>query len=98
MAINYYDLGEDVTCTLVATKVGIPTDPSPCEFIALKPDGTTFIRYVYGVDAQLVKDLVGNYHVILTPDEWGEWRYRFYGGSPKGSGWNKFVVRPEPLV
>ncbi len=35
------------------------------------------IEYEFGVDAQLVKDDTGQYHVDVAPDETGTWGYRW---------------------
>src|SRR5579872_6677913 len=55
---------------------GVATDPSVLTFQFIKPDGTT-TTYTYGVDAQLVRDSVGNYHVQLAVDLAGNWSYEW---------------------
>lgn len=50
-------------------------DPSTLTFMFEKPDGVV-TTYVYGVDAELVKDATGKFHVELTLDQAGTWIWR----------------------
>ncbi|MBL4763501.1 MAG: hypothetical protein JKY93_12495 [Gammaproteobacteria bacterium] len=49
---------------------GAPADPTTISFLMREPDGeiTTFI---YGTDAELVKDSTGRYHVDFTYQQSG---------------------------
>lgn len=51
-------------------------DPTGLSFTLQPPDGVT-VTYVYGTDAELVKDSVGNYHVDITLSQPGRWAYKF---------------------
>ena len=91
---NTYDYREDVRCTLAVTNSsGTATDPAALNFAFTDPsDNTT--TYVFGVDAELVKDSTGNYHVIVDADEAGMWEYVWWGtGSGKGAKEMSFKVR-----
>ena len=61
---------------------GAYVDPIVLVFNLTKPDGT-FITYTYGTDLELIKDSVGNYHVDLTMDSVGFFRYKYV---PTGGG------------
>lgn len=54
------------------------TDPSTITFKFEDPSGTE-TTYVYGIDAELVKDGTGEYHADISTDESGTWSWRFIG-------------------
>lgn len=61
---------------------GVLTDPTTITFKILQPDPLILpqaVSYVFGVDAQLVRDSVGVYHVDWTADQDGDYCYRFEG-------------------
>jgi hypothetical protein len=50
--------------------------------------------YTYGVDAGLVKDSVGNYHLNVSATARGTWPYRWYStGTGQAAGESWFFVR-----
>jgi hypothetical protein len=57
-----------------------PADPTTVTFL-MRPLGGTVTTYVYGVNAQVVKDAVGKYHVDAIINASGAWLYRFEGGG-----------------
>ena len=57
-------------------------DPANVYFQVKDPVGA-LLDYQYGVDAELVKESTGVYHVDVSVTMPGEWHYRFYS---TGSG------------
>ncbi|MGD9539100.1 MAG: hypothetical protein AB7P52_17845 [Alphaproteobacteria bacterium] len=56
---------------------GDPVDPAAVVFTVKPPSGSVVI-YTYGVDAELVKDATGGYHVDVDASIAGTWRYRWH--------------------
>lgn len=76
---NHYSVGNLVRVSAVfKDAAGTAIDPTTVGFKVRRPDTGAVTTYVYGTDAQLVKDSVGNYHVDVSADATGEWPYRFY--------------------
>jgi uncharacterized protein YfaS (alpha-2-macroglobulin family) len=83
MAVNTYDLGDLVRCSGAFTNASdAAVDPDTVLFQFRTPSGD-ITTYTYGVDAELVRDSLGNYHVDVDANEVGEWWVRFYS---TGSG------------
>jgi uncharacterized protein YfaS (alpha-2-macroglobulin family) len=59
---------------------GNAVDPTTVTFNIRQPD-ETYIEYVYSVDAELIRDGVGLYHVDFTVDQAGEYCYGFVGAG-----------------
>ena len=81
MSISYYDIGD--VARVVGTfqqQDGTFVDPSTVTFTFTKPNNAP-VTYVYGTDAQLVKDAVGKYHVDLAIDTSGMWPYKYAGSG-----------------
>lgn len=77
--LNEYDLGDLVRCSgSFTTTAGAAMDPAAVFFKVKDPEGTVSTPIQYGVDAALVKDSTGNYHVDVDANKSGTWRYRFY--------------------
>lgn len=55
-------------------------DPASVTFKVRAPNGTT-TTYVYGTDAQLVKESVGHYRADVNADQAGQWTFRFESGG-----------------
>ena len=84
---NTYKLGTAVKVTAAFTDLaGIAFDPSSVVCAVQKPSDAAGAdtAYTYGVDAQLVRDDVGAYHLWIATDEVGTWAYRFTGDDPGG--------------
>lgn len=78
-AIERVMVGALVRCSAVfTTAAGVAQDPGAVRFRAKDPSGGV-TEYVYGSDAELVKDSTGNYHVDVDADEPGTWYFRFAG-------------------
>ena len=93
-SINTYDIGDLVRCQGIFTDAASTvTDPAAITFKVKNPSGTT-TTYVYGTDAQLVKDSTGTYYVDVSINSAGVWYYRFAStGSGQAAGENYFRAR-----
>ena len=77
MTVNSYDVGALVRCSAAFTNIaGAAIDPAAVKFKYRTPAGS-ITTLIYGTDAALVKDSVGNYHVDVSPTTHGDWLYRF---------------------
>lgn len=71
---------------------GAAVDPTAVLFKYEDPSGN-IITLTYGIDAALVKDSVGNYHVDIDCDEPGTWHWGFRGtGTNQAADEDSFVV------
>ncbi len=97
MSNNLYTIGQLVRVTGTFTNVaGAAADPTTIKFKYLTPAAKTSL--VYGTDGALVKDSTGVYHVDLTLDKEGKWRYRFEGtGALIAAGEGEFQVANSPF-
>lgn len=91
-----YDIGDLVkisgTFTDSANTAGDPTTVS----ITIAPPTSAETTYVYGTDAALVKDSVGNYHANWSCAESGVHRYRWVStGTLQAAEEGWFTVRPQ---
>jgi len=86
-----YNEGTLITLTAVfKDTAGTEADPTTVTFRLKKPDETVIV-YVYGTDAELVKDSTGNYSVGYTPDMGGDFIYRWEGtGAVEVAGESTF--------
>ena len=82
-----YDIGDAVkiytSTPFQDQSTGNPTDPDVVRFKVRTPSGTV-TPYVYGTDTEVVKDGTGDYHMIVRPDEAGEWVWRVEGETSEG--------------
>lgn len=72
------------------------TDPTTLTFKFEKPDGVE-TTYIYGTDAELVRDSVGKFHVELTLDQAGTWIWRQESTGIVTATQGKFRVGEELL-
>lgn len=94
-----YHVGDKITIYGTWTNAaGVATDPGSI-FAKYKDPAGTVTTYTYSVDAELVKDSAGIYHVDIDADEAGMWYYRFYstGSGQASSTIASFVVFPSDL-
>lgn len=94
MAYTQYDVGDLVRVTGTFTdSAGTATDPTVVGFKYNDPAGTT-TTYIYGTDAEVVKDSTGVYHVDISATTKGVWEYRWYAtGVGQSAGEGHFTVR-----
>ena len=72
-----YDVGDRVR--LLATfknAAGVATDPTTITVKTKTPAGVV-ATFVFGIDAQVVKDSTGNYHFDFDLTASGHWYYRW---------------------
>jgi hypothetical protein len=81
--VAQYTKGQVVRVTAVfRNNAGGIADPSTITFKFLTDSGVAD-TYVYLTDAELARDTTGTYHVDLTLNEEGVWRYRWEStGNP----------------
>lgn len=91
-----YETGDLVRCSAVWTDAdGNYLDPTVVKFRFKSPDGTT-TTYTHGVDAELVRDDTGRYHVDVDVDAAGVWWYRFYStGTGQAAGEDAFTAASQ---
>jgi hypothetical protein len=78
MSLTEYILGNLVRVTGTFTdEDGVLHDAPEVKFELRTPDGKVTL-YVYGTDTEVVKDGVGIYHVDISLDSYGEYKYYFY--------------------
>lgn len=53
------------------------TNPTTVKFIHKRPDVDDPIVWTFGVDAEVVQDSTGKFHVDLLVDESGHWTWRY---------------------
>ena len=76
-------------------QTGNVVDPTTLSLITKTPSGIK-TTYVYGEDAEVVKNSTGIYQMDLSLTESGEWKYDWIGtGTAAGSEGNSFPVRPK---
>lgn len=94
--MNSYDEGDSVK---VEADYKDPTtlhDPTAVFLDVDYPDGTG-VTYQHGVDPEIVKDAVGEYHAILdTAGKPGRWLYRWYAtGTGQAADQVPFMVNAK---
>lgn len=97
--MNTHDIGDlvQVDATEI-TVAGVPTDPTTLSLTVTDPTGSATV-YIYGTDAELVKDSVGNYHADLLPTLAGRWAYLWGGtGAATFGEEGAFYVRTRPAL
>ena len=88
-----YRVGDLITITgTLTTAEGDELDPSAVVVTITDPSGVAD-ALTYGVDAEVVKDEVGIYHVDVDADEAGTWNYKFQStGTGQGVDIGTFRV------
>ena len=77
--VNIWYLGDLPKVTAIFTDdTGVLVDPTTITAKVKKPDKTV-TTLVFGVDAALVRDGVGIYHIYIDLTQSGNWFYRFSG-------------------
>lgn len=79
MALPAYDKGDLVRSSVAFLNASsVATDPTTIT-VKVEDPSQNESTYVYGTDADVVKDSTGNYHLDVTPDETGTWVVRWIG-------------------
>lgn len=100
MAYNTHDLGDLVRVSAPFTLVssGAAVDPDVVKLTIKTPSGTV-TTYIYGTDAEIVKDSTGNYHADISAGEAGTWHYRWWStGNGQAAQEKRFEVRTAEAV
>lgn len=86
MAANIYHRGNSITADATFTDAnGVEADPTTSITFLFKDPALLTTVYVFGVDAELVKDAAGKFHVDIDLDQEGNWYCRFEGVDPAGN-------------
>jgi hypothetical protein len=96
-----FDVGQKLRVfgAFVDATTNQPVDPDNVFFSFAAPGAAAPTTYKFGVDAQLVKDSVGNYHVDLNANVPGPWEFRWFStGNGQGADDDGFQVIPSPLT
>ena len=96
---NTYDIGDVVrlTTAITTTATGAAVDPTGLAVILRTPAKNT--TYTYGVDVEVVKDSVGNYHLDHTTTLAGRHVYRWVAtGTAAAASENQFRVRVSQVT
>lgn len=100
MSANTYDVGDLVRVSTVFTDAILEgaIDPDVVKLSVKTPDGDV-VTYVYGTDAIVERDSLGNFHADLDVDQSGTWVYRWWStGDGQGASENYFKVREAQAV
>lgn len=91
---NTYDIGDRIRSSVeFRTTAGALTNPTTIIFRYKDPSENITIL-TYGVDAAVIRDATGQYHVDVDIDEAGTWHYRWEGtGVLVGAVENWFKIR-----
>jgi hypothetical protein len=77
MALGPFDIGQGVVISVAFVVSGVATDPTTVSLTYRTPDGTeTVLTYAA---SQIIRDSVGNYHVVLTASQAGSTTYVWTG-------------------
>lgn len=88
-----YEQGSQAVTTATFTLDGVATDPTAVTVGVEAPDKTLTL-YTAGVDAQLVKDGTGAYHLTTVPALPGDYFVRWVGtGTVTAAGQGTFTAR-----
>lgn len=89
-------LGELVRVSAAFTNlVGAAADPAAVRFKYKDPEGAA-TSLVYGVDAALVRDSEGNFHVDIDANQPGTWKWKFYAtGTGQTADTGSFTVEAD---
>ena len=100
-----YEFGQAVRLTAAFEDAsGAAADPTTITFkfgvqLVHPPPDPTATSAVFGVDINVVKDSVGNYHYDFTPSLPGNYIYLCQGtGTVAAVAVGRFRVKPSPLV
>lgn len=99
MAINTYDVGDLVRVSgEFKASGGALSDPTVVYVKYKDPSGNETTKQ-YGVDAAVVKDATGQYHLDIDVDEAGTWYYRWYStGTGQAAKEVEFIVDPSAFA
>lgn len=86
-------LGDVVRCSATFTVNGVDTDPTTVVF---KYENDDLVAWTYGVDAEVVKDATGKYHVDITTETLGAYAIKWEGmGAVRAMSESSFPVASQ---
>ena len=94
--INQYEIGDVVRVSGVFTNQvrGAAIDPAVVTFL-YKPYLLPTVTLTYGIDAAVVRDGTGNYHVDVDANASGPWTWRWAStGIGQAADEGQFYVKP----
>lgn len=93
MDIGVYEIGQLIRITAAFTNAADqPFDPGDVYVTVTPPTGSPHTLH-YGVDGDLVKDSVGNYHYDQPAEVAGIYDFRWYStGSGRAASKGRFIV------
>jgi hypothetical protein len=96
--LNRYDVGDLVRFPATFKNyLEELTDPNTIRFRYVKPDGTA-TTLQFGVDGDIIRDSVGEFHIDLELDTKGEWQYNWISdGAVITSQWGILIVEGRAL-
>ena len=94
-----YDVGDQRRLKATFTDIdGAAADTTTVTFKITAPDGTT-TTYVFGTDAEAVKESTGVYYVDWTITQSGEHRWKWTGtGNAAAAGESSFDVAQSQII
>lgn len=98
MTIGVFQVGDKVRLSAAFSDINeAAADPGGVLCKVREPDGTV-TTYIYGTDADLVKDSTGHYHLDFLTTQSGRHRYGFYGiTSGQAVAESEFRVQPSKV-
>jgi hypothetical protein len=95
MSANSYALGKVVRVEGTFAQNGIAVDPTTVSVVLRRPDGIKR-TYVYGTDAEVIRQATGIYYLeyptVLAGQHWYRWSSTGNGAS---AGEKAFVIEPS---
>jgi hypothetical protein len=96
MAIyNSYPIGQMFRVSWSFTSNGTPYDPPSVRIKQIFNNGAS-TTFTYGVDGQVVKDSVGNYHMDAIGTAAGTFTFRTEGNTPTDKAVPDYVIAILP--
>ena len=103
--MNEYDLGQAIRVTAAfVNAAGAAADPTTVSIkfgpiLVNPPPDPTATTLVFGVDAAVIKDSVGNYHADITPSVPATYVFQAVGtGTVAAVSTGRFRVKPSPFA
>ena len=93
-----FDVGDLVRSSLVIKVASVLTDPGGLTFQLKDSSDGTVSTFTLGVDAELVKDSTGNYHIDNSITESGIHQYRWAStGTAQGAEEGSYGVQIQKV-
>ena len=94
-----FDVGDLVRSSIEIKVSGVLTDPGGLTFQLRNPEDTLTSTFTFGVDAELVKDSTGNFHIDNNITKSGIHRYRWAAtGVAQGAIESSYRVQVQKVT